>query len=174
MIDAQAKRICGIHLEEDGTLAAVWLAHDLLDDSVHLYDACLFEREVVVVVAEGLNARGRWIPIAWHKKSKDCADDLLKRGCKMLFEGSNDTDAFAEVISREIWERMRSHRFKVDKRLGNWLNEFKSFDKVDSKIPKGNYPLMAATRHAMSQLKFARRQMTKRKTQRIFPKVAII
>ena len=174
MIDSQSKRICGIHVEEDGTLAAVWMAHDRLDDSVHLYDSCVFEREVMVVIAEGLIARGRWIPIAWHKKSKDYSAQLLKRGCRMLHEGSDDSDEMAEVISRDIWERMRTHRFKIDKRLMNWRDEFKSFDKQDSKIPQGNYPLMAATRHAMSQLKYARRQATNRRNQLNYPKMAII
>lgn len=172
MVDPQWKRICGIHLEEDGSLAAVWLAHDKLDDSVHVYDACSFKREVTVVIAEGLNARGRWIPIAWHKSAKDYADKLLERGCKMLYDGSDDTDALAEVISRDIWERMRTHRFKADKRLANWLDEYESFDKEEGKIPVANFPLMAATRHAMSQLKMAKRQANHRKKQRNYPEVA--
>jgi hypothetical protein len=174
MIDSQLKRICGIHVEEDGTLGAVWLGHDLLDDSIHLYDSCKFTREVPIVIAEGLNARGRWIPIAWHKSAEAFVQDLSKRGCRMLFDGSNDTGALAEAISRDIWERMRTHRFKVDKRLMDWREENKAFDKKDSKIPTDNFPLMAATRHAMSQLNFARRQASKKKTQRTFPKVAIV
>ena len=174
MIDAQSKRICGIHLEEDGTLAAVWLAHNKLDDSVHLYDACSFAREVNVVIAEGLNARGRWIPIAWHKSAKDYTENLLERGCKMLYDGSDDTDALAEVISRDIWERMRTHRFKVDKRLAIWWDEFESFDKKEGKIPVGNFPLMAATRHAMSQLKMAKRQINQRKIKKNYPRMAIV
>ena len=174
MIDSQAKRICGIHVEDDGSIAAIWLAHNSLDDSVHLYDACIFSREVPVVIAEGLNSRGRWIPIAWHKKHKDMADKFLERGCNMICEGSDDSEAMAEVISRDIWERMRTHRFKVDKRLMNWRDEFKSFDKENSKIPTGNFPLMAATRHAISQLAMARRQITVKKLHKFKSRMAIV
>ena len=174
MIDSQAKRICGIHVEEDGSIGAIWLAHNSLDDSVHLYDACIFSREVPVVIAEGLNARGRWIPIAWHKKSQDMSDKFLERGCNMLCEGSDDSDAMAEVVSRDIWERMRTHRFKVDKRLMIWRDEYKSFDKEDSKIPKGNFPLMSATRYAISQLAMARRQVTVKNPRKIKPRMAIV
>lgn len=173
MIDPQWKRIAGIHVQEDGDIGAVWLAHDKLDDSIKIYDACLFTREVPVVIAEGLNARGRWIPIAWRQKDKEVADKLLERGCKMLWEGYKDDDSMAQIISRDIWERMRTHRFTVDKRLKNWLEEAEAFDFDNNKIPTSTFPLMSATRHAMARLEYAKRQITKRKEVN-YPKVAII
>lgn len=174
MINPEYKRIAGIHVQEDGTIGAVWLAHDKLDDSIKVYDACKFEREVPVVIAEGLNARGRWIPIAWRKKDKEMADKLLDRGCRMLYEGSDDSDASNELVSREIWERMRSHRFTVDSRLKNLIEEMESLNYDEKKkIPSENFPLMAALRHAIQQLGEAKRQIT-RKTPPIQRRVAII
>lgn len=90
MIQSDWKRISGIHIEDDGLLGAVWIAHDRLADCVHLYDACLFRREVLAVIAEGLNARGRWLPVAWEKSDKAMSEKLLERGCNMVYEPHED------------------------------------------------------------------------------------
>jgi len=167
------KRIAGIHVQEEGQIGSVWMAHDKSTDTIHLYDACIFRQEVLAVIGEGLNARGRWIPIAWQEKAKDMADKLLERGCNMLPDPSKDTESVAEVTSREIWERMRTGRFKVDKRLAEWLDEYKTFYREESKVPQGSHPLMSATRHAISQIDYAKRQGMRRKTLN-HPRVTIL
>lgn len=148
------RKIAGIHVCENGDIACVWLNYEPLDDSITICDSCVFKREVPIVIAEGLNARGRWIPIAWNDKS--IADSLTQRGCRMLPEQCDDKEVPAEMVSRDIWERMRTHRFKVDKRLGDWFDEARSFEKDNNKIPRDSHPLMAATRHAVQMLSFAR------------------
>lgn len=159
-MDNTWRRVAGIHAQDDGIIGAAWLAYDKDTDVIELYDACTFQREVLVVIAEGLNARGRWIPIAWHKDAKAIADDLLNRGCNMLPEHAEDSDAMAEVHSRDILERMRTGRFLVVNRLKNWIDEAK-FARSDGTIPLSGYPLMSATRHAFANLEYARRQMRK-------------
>lgn len=160
MADSNSRRIAGVHAQEDGIIGAVWLAHDKETDVIELRDACAFRREPLAVMAEGLVARGRWIPIAWHKDAKEFADKLLDRGCNMLPEPSEESDAMAEVHSREILERMDTGRFLVVSRLKNWLDEAK-FVRSEGKVPIAGYPLMSATRHAYAQLEYAKRQ-TKR------------
>lgn len=172
MIDASMKRIAGMHVCEDGAIAVVWLAHDTTGDFIRLYDSCLFKREIALVIAEGINARGRWIPVAWTHK--EMAENLRERGCYMLFEESDDSDAMAEIVSRDIWSRMRSKRFKVDKRLQDWADEYKTFDRENNKIPRDTHPLMAATRHAMSMLKFAKRLQAKKAPAKPKPRIAIV
>lgn len=174
MIDPSWRRIAGIHLEEDGTSGAVWLAHDKDMDVIHVHDACLFQREVLAVIAEGLIARGRWIPIAWPKHAKDFADHLLNRGCNMLPEPSDDTEAMAEVYALDIQERMRTGRFKADKRLQNWFSEFGSFYRADGKVPRSSHPLMSATRHAVAMLQYARRQGPLGKRRVNYPRISMI
>lgn len=171
MIPDNWKRVAGIRCQDDGSIAAVWMARDPDTDVVHLYDACLFAREVLAVIAEGLNCRGRGIPIAWD--NKEIADRLLERGCNMLPEAAPDTDAMAEATSREIWERMRSGRFKVERRLSAWLDEYKTFNRTESKVPRDTHPLMAATRHAISQIEYARAERAGVK-KKAYPKVAIV
>jgi hypothetical protein len=174
MIREHWYRIAGIHCQDDGAIAAVWMAHDKDADTLHLYDACLFRREVLAVVAEGLNARGRWIPVAWHVGAKEIADNLLDRGVNTLPEPVESSQAAIEAVSLEVWGRMRSHRFRVDKRLGEWKEEYRTFYRQDSKVPSDTHPLMAATRHAVAALAYARRQSASRGGSKNFPKVAII
>jgi len=174
VIAPEWRRICGVHVQDEGTLAAVWLAHDKTADVVHLYDCAKFSREVMAVIGEGLNARGRWIPIAWDKAAEDMSKKLLDRGCNMLPEPNKDSEAVAEVVSRDIWERMRTSRFKVDKRLAEWLDEYRSFFREDAKVPRTSHPLMSATRHAMSMLEYGRRQSPKGLRQVNYPKVSMV
>lgn len=167
-------RIAGLQVQEDGTTAVVWAAHDKTTDIVHLYDCALFKREVLAVIAEGINARGRWIPVCWNREAKEIADKLLERGVNMMPEHVESSQPAIEAASLEIWERMRSHRFKVDKRLGEWLEEYRTFYRQDRKVPTDTHPLMAATRHAVAQLDYARRQSMRRGATTNYPKVAMV
>lgn len=172
MIDPLWRRIAGIHMQDEGEIGAVWMAHDRTTDCIHMYDACIFRKEVLPVISEGLNARGRWIPIAWQddKSMAAMSTELSKRGCKMMYDPVDD---MPDMISREIEERMRSGRFKVDKRLGEWLEEYRTYYQAHSKIPEG-FPLMTATRFAVGNLKRAKRQISKLKKTTNYPKLAIL
>ena len=154
-LDQSWRRIAGIHIEDNGDIAAVWLAHDKDADCVHLYDCAVFRREVMAVIAEGLNARGRAIPLAWEQSGQEVIEKLKERGCKVLSEGYKDTPAVSEVTSRDLWERMRTGRFKVDRRNAEWLDEYRNFYREDGQVPQESFPLMSATRHAIGQLKKA-------------------
>lgn len=176
MIEPTWKRICGIHTQEDGTTGAVWLAYNDRDgsDFIQVYDSCVFKLEVMAVIAEGLNARGRWIPVSWRTSDKEMSDNLLERGCRMTVDSSADSDTVAEMLSRDIWERMRTGRLKVDKRLGDWKAEFESFDREKNKVNRKKYPLMSATRHAIANLSYAKRLQSARKQQINHPRLAIV
>lgn len=165
------KRIAGIHLQEDGTLGVVWLGHDKLDDTIHIMDCCRFKSEVPIVIAEGLNARGRWIPISWRKKDKDLSEMLLNRGCNMLYDGVDHTESFDKILTRELSERMRTRRFKTNPRMAEWNDEFQGFKNSDDGIDA--YPLISATKHALAQLNYAKRQ-AKPVSRPAYPKVAIV
>lgn len=172
MIPDDWPRIAGMFVRDDGDIGCAWLAHDKDRDLVHLYDACIFQREVLAVVAEALNARGRFIPVAWTHK--EIADDLLGKGVRMLPEPCDDSDAAAEVASRDVWARMRTHRFKVERSLKSWADEFESYNREGQRVPRETHPLMSATRYAVQALPWARRSVSSRGTRRIYPKVAIV
>lgn len=161
-----------MHVCKNGDVAIVWLAHDKTVDDVTVYDAAIFKVEVPVVIAESINARGRWIPVAWSHE--EMQQSLLDRGCRMLPDKTSDSDEMAEMVSREMWERIRSKRLHAQKRLRNWLEEAKTIERDGGKIPKDSHPLMAATRIAMSNLHFARRQAPPTAKKKLFVKHAIV
>jgi len=173
-MNPDAKRIAAIEVDQEGLTAAVWLGYDKISDVVTLYDCCKFNAEVLAVISEGLNARGRWIPIVWNVTSQDFRDKIAERGCNTLYDGYKESPQLAEMASRDIEERMRTGRFKVDRRLAEWLQEFQLFSKEGGKIPKAGYPLMAATRYAMANLKRAKRLQTARASQTTHRRIAMI
>lgn len=160
-IEPSWRRIAGFHIEGDGTVAVVWLAHDLTTDRVYLYDCALFKREVLAVISDRLKG---WIPIAWEQSAEEIAKQLKQKGCKFFYEGYKDTPAAAEVNAREIWQRMRAGTFKVFDTAKEWIEERKRFlFGEDARVPQEGFPLMSATRHAMSQLSRAQQQGAKQK-----------
>ena len=156
MIDPSWKRISALHVEDDGTIGAVWLAHDTGTQTLHCYDAAIFRQEVQAVVIEAIASRGRHYPMAWRKQDKAFADALQDAGVRMTYEPAEDNQSVAEVLSREIWQRLRTGQFRVERRVSEWIREHKNFDRKDSKVPMNGYPLMAATRHAIEKLSFAK------------------
>ncbi len=174
MLKEQWKRIAGLHQQDTGDVSVVWLALDPDADTVHLYDSATFREDdtLPVIVAGGLNARGRYIPIAHN--SKELSKVLLDRGCNMLSDECSRVQARTEVVSRDIAERMRTGRFKVDRRLADWLDEYRSFFRDDAKVPTGSHPLMAATRHAMFELEYAKAQSGAMTRKNLYAKVAMV
>jgi len=163
-----------MHNDEDGTLGVVWLALDDRSSVVHCYDAAIFRLEVFAVIADSIAARGRWIPLAWRKDDEAFANKLQDAKINVLPEPSVDKPQVAEVVSRDIWLRMRGNRFKVEQSVYSWLEEYKVYYRDESKVPKKGFPLMAATRHAMDQLPYAKAQALPGSKKPNFPKVAIL
>lgn len=175
MIEPDWPQICGIHVEKDGTIGAVWIAHERQADRIHLYDCAIFTREVPVIIGQSLSNHGRWIPIAWEKKQKAMCEKLKDRGCNMTHEPHDDDDAVAEAVSRDIWERMRGQRFKVERRCAEWLDEFKNFTQKDQKVPREGYPLMSATRYAVAMFdEWARPERMPGAHRKNYPAVAVV
>jgi hypothetical protein len=173
VIEDHWKRIAGLHVTEAGDIAVVWMALDKDADTVHLYDCAIFRRQPPAVIAEGITARGRWIPIAWEQKAKPTSDMLQERGCNMI-EPLKEDDASAEITSNEIRQRMVTKRFKVPKRVVEWLDEYKTFFRTDTTVPRDSHPLMAATRYAVAQITWARQLRAKGKKQINHPRLAMI
>lgn len=157
MIESHWPRIAGLHVQDDGDMAAAWLAHDKDADCIHLYDCCMFRREVLSVVADGIKARGSWVPVAWEQGASDLVERLLERGVNTLTEPVKDTPALAEAASRDVWERMRSGRFKAARNLAAWLAEFETYSRREGRVPIDGFPLMSATRHAAAMIQWASR-----------------
>jgi hypothetical protein len=174
LIKPEWKRIGGFHLEEDGTTGVVWLAEDPVTHVVHCYDCALFTREVEAVIATGIAARGRHYPMAWRQKDKGLADTFEEAGINILPDPSPDDPAMAEIISRGIWQRMRAKQFRVDRTVGEWLEEYRTYFRDENKVPTKGFPLMAATRHAIKMLDWAEAEYSPGRSKVNYPKLAIV
>jgi len=174
MIESHWKRMAGMHVDDDGTVGVVWIAHDEDHNTVHVYDSAIFRVEVRAVIAEGIAARGRHYPLAWRQKDKAFADDLLDAGINVIPEACVDNQAMAEVISREIWQKLRTGLFRVERRVGDWLKEYKRYDRNEAQVPTTGFPLMSATRHAIEMLPYAKPERVPGNKQANYPKLALI
>jgi len=160
-ISSEWPRIVGLQADNNGSIAAVWLAHDKQTDRIYLYDTVVFEREVFSAIAERILGKdGKWkdIPISWELSGEEVARKLRERKCKTLFEGYRETPALAEVTAREIWSRMENGLFLVGSHNQRWFDEKDRFWLSDKEVvPMEGFPLMSATRHAMAKIEKARR-----------------
>lgn len=155
MIEPYWLRICGIHVEADGVVGAVWLAEDRQTGVFHLYDAARFQDTVPAVLVEGIAARGRYIPVAWRKKDKPAANILEDAGINVIPEPAEDSPELNEMDSRQVSQMLMASQLRVERRVSTWLAEFNKFYKRDSKVPAEGFPLMAATRHALRMSSWA-------------------
>lgn len=175
MIREDARRICGLEHDDRGTYAAVWLAQDPQTHRIRVYDCAMWRHgEVLAVLAEGLNARGRWIPIAW---ADEVLAEKLRRDHKlaMLPAPAPVEGTSVELASRELLQMMRARIFTVDAHCAEWQQEFKTYTKFDDRVPTEGYPMMAATRHAVQCLVRARAQSNyAAQQQKNYPKISLV
>lgn len=158
-------RICGLDFGYDHPTAAVWIAWDKDADVVHVYDCYRLREQTPVVHAAAINARGKWIPVAWphdglqHDKGSGVilASQYREQGANLLPdkaewpEGGNGVEA--GVL--QMLDRMKTGRLKVSAHLNDWWEEFRLYHRKDGQIVKEGDDLMAATRYAIMMLRSA-------------------
>ena len=170
-INAAWRQIAGFSILDSGVMGIVWISVDTEWDVVRIHHAIKLERELLAVPAAELN-RKRWIPVAWENEefAQKLQDDY---GCNMLPDRSSDSAAQAEVLTNAILERMKTGRFKYGPGADTWAKEYKAFNRDSGQIDRDNFPLMAATRHAVAQIQYARAEVSSKSGKRLYPKVAI-
>jgi len=173
MLEPTWKRIGAFHAEDNGAIGAVWMAHDETTSVVHIYDVAVFAREVPVIIAEGIAARGRHYPVAWAKKDKAFAKQFLDAGINTLPEPCMDDPAMIEAVSRQVEQMLRTSRLRVDKRVVEWLREYKDFFRDGASVPQKGFPLMAATRHAIEMIPYARAESLGHMKRKNYPELAV-
>lgn len=158
-------RICGLDIGWDHPTAAAWLAWDRDADVIHVYDAYRQKEQTPVFHAAALNARGKWIPVAWphdglqHDKGSgvSIAQQYRDNGANLLAEKAEWPDGGngVEAGVMEMLDRMKTGRFKVAAHLNDWWEEFRLYHRKDGQIVKEGDDLMAATRYAVMMLRYA-------------------
>jgi phage terminase large subunit-like protein len=164
-IPAHWPRICGLDFGWDHPFAAVWLAWDRDTDTVHVYEAYRASQESANVHAPAVRSKGDWIPVAWphdglqHDKGsgEQLAEIFRKAGVNMLPERATFPDGTngVEAGVMDMLTRMETNRFKVNRRLTEWFEEFRMYHREDGKIVKERDDLLSATRYAIMSLRYA-------------------
>jgi phage terminase large subunit-like protein len=133
--------------------AAVWGALDYETDVLYLVSEHYMAHAEPAVHAQGIRARGDWIPgvidpAARGRALKDgeqllkIYQDLLR---PMTLEPANNA---VEAGLYAVWERLSSGRLRVFSTLQNWLGEFRVYRRDPTgKIVKERDHLMDATRY---------------------------
>jgi phage terminase large subunit-like protein len=135
--------------------AAVWGARDNASGVIYLYSEHYRGQAEPVIHAEAIKSRGAWIngaidPAARGRSQVDGTQLIeIYRQCGLhLWPAANAVEAGIYTV----WQLLSSGKLKIFKSLGNWLSEFRLYQRdKDGKIVKQNDHLMDATRYfAMS------------------------
>lgn len=164
------KQIIGMDFGWDHPTAAVRLAYDENNDVVHVISAYRQNEATPLVHAGAIKPWGEGIPVAWphdalqHDKKGDQFYALYRdQGLAMLSEHAQFSDKRGNSVEAgimEILQRMQTGRFKVDRTLMQWWEEFRLYHRKKNpdgtvKIAKERDDLMDATRYAMMMLRYA-------------------
>jgi phage terminase large subunit-like protein len=158
-------QINGIDFGWDHPTAAVRLAYDTANDIIHLVSAYRQSEATPLIHAAAIKPWGEWIPVAWphdglqHDKSGQQFKKIYQdHGLNMISTHAAYDDKRSNGVEEglmDILQRMQTGRFKVDRTLGDWWEEFRMYHRKDGKIVKERDDLMSATRYAVMMLRYA-------------------
>ena len=166
------KQIDGIDFGINHPAAAVWLAIDVDNDIIYVTDCYKQAGEASAYHANRINSHSgsRWIPTAWphdgmnREKSggKTLADSYRQAGVKTMLPMSaryDDDKGGSQPIEPgldEIYNRMRTGRFKVFAHLFEWFKEKNMYHRDDKlKVVDVRDDLMSATRYGVMMMRYA-------------------
>lgn len=164
------KQIIGMDFGWDHPTAAVRLVWDEENDVIHVTSAYKQREAIPLIHAAAIKPWGEGIPVAWphdaiqHDKRGDQYYAIYRdHGLAMLSEHAQFPDKRGNSVEAgiaEILERMQTGRWKVDRTLSLWWEEFRMYHRVKkddgtSEIHKINDDLMSATRYAYMMLRYA-------------------
>ena len=131
--------------------AAVWGARNNETGEIFLYSEYYRGMAEPSVHADGITSRGKWIPgvidPASQGRSQTDGQQLIELYRR---HGLNLSPAINAVEAGlyETWQLLASGKLKVFRSLGNWLSEFRMYQRdAEGRIVKQNDHLMDATRY---------------------------
>ncbi len=159
-------RIAAMDFGWEHPTAVAWLAHDVMNDVVYLYDSHCQSKALPAVHARAILARGAWIPMVWPRDGTRIepgagialAEQYRRMQVKMLPEAFQNPGG-GIAIEPGLWEmlqRMQTGRFKVADHLQNFVQELQRYHRKDGRAVALDDDLISATRYALMSLQFAR------------------
>jgi phage terminase large subunit-like protein len=132
--------------------AAIWGAHDRDNDIAYLTSEHYRGQAEPVIHAEGIKARGNWIP-GFIDPAANGRSQIDGRQLLQIYRGLGLTLQMAENAREagiyEVWMRLSLGKLKVFRSCGNWLDEKRIFarDENGKIVNEQKFHLMAATRY---------------------------
>jgi len=149
--------------------AAVWGARDNETGVIYLYSEHYQGLQQPSLHADAIKARGKWIPgvIDPAAQGRTQTDGIqliqLYRDCGLNLEPAINA---VESGLYDCWQLMSSGKLKVFASLGNWLQEFRLYQRnTDGKVVKANDHLMDATRYLIMSGRERMKTKPKQQTQ---------
>jgi hypothetical protein len=134
--------------------AVIWGALDRESDTLYLYSEHYRGQAEPSIHAEGIRARGAWIPGVIDPAARGRSQGDGSQLIQMYIDLGLDIEVAKNAVESgiyEMWQRLSSGRLKVFKSLTNWLTEFRLYRRDENgKIVKENDHLMDATRYVIS------------------------
>lgn len=134
-------------------------------DIIHVIDSFKARETTPATAASRIRQWGEWIPTAWphdgYIHDKGSGDELATQyrdfGVNMLHEhATHPTGGFGtEAGVSEMLNRMQLGKFKVNKYLRDWWDEFHGYHRDQGKIVKTRDDLMSASRIGTMMIRFA-------------------
>ncbi len=158
--------INGIDFGIDHPGAGAFCAWDKDSDTFYVYDCYKTSGETTVYHAEAMKKHGKWVPTAWphdglqrEKSSNVALKDMFRRQeLYMLRDFAHYGDERGnsrEASLIEMYEYMRTGRFKVFSTLPQWFEEKRMFHRKDGKVVAKFDDIISATRYAFMMRRYA-------------------
>jgi phage terminase large subunit-like protein len=164
-IPAHWPQIIGMDFGWDHPTAAVKIVYDPSADCIHVVNAYRQKEQTPLIHAAAIKPFAHGVPVAWphdalqHDKRGEQFYALYRdQGLRMLSEHAQFGDKRGNSVEAglaDILQRMQTGRFKVDRTLQQWWEEFRIYHRKDGKIVKEREDLMDATRYAVMMLRYA-------------------
>lgn len=160
------KQIIGLDFGWDHPTAASRLAYDPENDVIHLVDCYRQRKETPVIHASAIKRWGDWIPVAWPKdglqtdkgSGLQVASIYRAQGLTMLSEHAQFPDKRGIGVEAgliEMAQRFDNGGLKVNRNLGQWIDEYRMYHRVDGKVVAINEDLICSTRYGIMSLRYA-------------------
>lgn len=166
-------QICGVDfgIAVDHPFAYSKLAHDRDNDVVYVTDCFKVSGQTPVYHAAAIRERGDWIPVSWPHDGlgtekgtgEEIRQQYLKYRVNLLSKNAtydDDRGNHVEPGIIDMYERMRTGRWKVFRHLHPWLEEFRRYHRKDGKIVKIFDDAISSSRYALMMLRYAAPRMT--------------
>lgn len=156
-------RIAGIDIGIDHPTAVAWSTYDVATDTIYIYDVYSESGNIPALHATAINSRGNWIPVVLphdadnteRGSGRSVMSYYQEAGVNCLLETfynpldfTGKKNNFVEPGIMEIFQRMKTGRFKIFSTCQPLFAEMRQYHRKDGKVVKKGDDLVDAMRYS--------------------------